>query len=101
MVFGHLHTIEDEQGNSYRFTDRGDDEEGDEDEDEEMVDIEDETEHPSPRGPRQRYRPVHRKISDDVANFVNQRQGPTYRNFNRGKQAVYDNVSACIGEGKE
>ncbi|MFS7953448.1 hypothetical protein Hanom_Chr07g00618731 [Helianthus anomalus] len=34
-------------------------------------------------------------------NFVNQRQGPSYKDFNRGQQAVYDNVSAGIGEGRE
>ncbi|KAJ0881144.1 hypothetical protein HanRHA438_Chr10g0471141 [Helianthus annuus] len=99
-VFGHLHTVEDEQGNSYRYTEprEGDEEE---DEDEEMVDMEDETEPPGLRGPRQRYRRKHREISADVADFVNQRQGPTYRNWNCGQQAVYDNVSACIGEGRE
>ena len=41
------------------------------------------------------------EISADVADFVNQRQGPTYRNWNRGQQVVYDNVSAYIGEGRE
>ncbi|KAJ0453466.1 hypothetical protein HanIR_Chr15g0729661 [Helianthus annuus] len=99
-AFGHLHTVDDEQGNSYRYTEpsEGDEEE---DEDQEMVDMEDETEPPGPRGPRQRYRRKHREISADVADFVNQRQGPTYRNWNRGKQAVYDNVSTCIGEGIE
>ncbi|KAJ0473988.1 hypothetical protein HanOQP8_Chr15g0582601 [Helianthus annuus] len=98
-VFGHLHTVEDDQGNSYNYTDPREAEEGSHDE--EMVDEEDETEPAVPRGPRQRYRRLHREISADVANFVNQRWGPSYRDFNRGQQAVFDNVSAGIGEGKE
>ncbi|KAM0052662.1 hypothetical protein Hdeb2414_s0007g00250741 [Helianthus debilis subsp. tardiflorus] len=102
-AFGHLHTVEDEQGDSYRFTEpREGDEDGDEEEgDEEMPDVEEETDPTGPRGPRRRYRKQHRKISADVANFVNQRQIASYRLWTGGQQAVYDNVSACIGEGRE
>ncbi|MFS7913390.1 hypothetical protein Hanom_Chr02g00141271 [Helianthus anomalus] len=49
-VFGHLHTVEDNQGNSYRYTDPSEAEEGGDDE--EMVDMEDEMEPAGPRGPR-------------------------------------------------
>ncbi|KAJ0860985.1 hypothetical protein HanRHA438_Chr13g0629521 [Helianthus annuus] len=76
-VFGHLHTVEDDQGNSYRYTDPSEAEEGDDDE--ETVDMEDETEPAGPRGPRQRYRRQHREISADIENFVNQRREPSYR----------------------
>ncbi|KAM0036752.1 hypothetical protein Hdeb2414_s0014g00430111 [Helianthus debilis subsp. tardiflorus] len=69
-VFGHVHTVEDDQGNSYRYTDLREAEEGGDDE--EMVGEEDETEPTGPRGQRQRYRRQHREISADVANFVNQ-----------------------------
>ncbi|MFS8033239.1 hypothetical protein Hanom_Chr17g01567151 [Helianthus anomalus] len=93
-VFGHLHTVEDDQGNSYRYTNPRDAEEGGDDE--EMVDEDDETEPACPRGPRQRYMRQHREISADVANFVNQRRGPSYKDFNRGQHAVYDNVSVGI-----
>ncbi|KAF5754044.1 hypothetical protein HanXRQr2_Chr17g0786841 [Helianthus annuus] len=97
-AFGHLHTVEDEQGDSYRFNDEeGDEEEGDE----EMPDVEEETDPSGPRGQRRWYRKKHREISADVADFVNQRQIPSYRLWTRGQQAVYDNVSAGIGEGRE
>ncbi|MFS8034586.1 hypothetical protein Hanom_Chr17g01582901 [Helianthus anomalus] len=36
-----------------------------------------------------------------VANFIINRRTPGHPNFNRGQQAVYDNVSAAIGEGRE
>ncbi|XP_021979631.1 uncharacterized protein LOC110875735 [Helianthus annuus] len=29
------------------------------------------------------------------------RRVPSYKNFDRGQQEIYDNVSACIGEGRE
>ncbi|KAJ0744394.1 hypothetical protein HanPI659440_Chr10g0387111 [Helianthus annuus] len=81
-VFGHLHTVEDEQENSYNFSDPREAEEGAHDE--EMVDEEDKTEPAGPRGPKQRYmRPI-REISEEVANFVNRRRVPSYRNFNCG-----------------
>ncbi|MFS7962733.1 hypothetical protein Hanom_Chr08g00730021 [Helianthus anomalus] len=61
-------------------------------EDVEMVDEEDETEPPGPRGPKQRYMRPHRELNADVASFVNFRRVPLYRDFNRGQQAVFDNV---------
>ncbi|MFS7986731.1 hypothetical protein Hanom_Chr11g01013731 [Helianthus anomalus] len=69
-VFGHLNTVEDEQGNSYNFSDPRAAEEGGHDE--EMVDEDDESDPSGPRGPKQWYmRPI-REISADVENFVNQ-----------------------------
>ncbi|KAJ0480461.1 hypothetical protein HanIR_Chr13g0631951 [Helianthus annuus] len=101
-AFGHLHTVEDEQGDSYRFNDKEGDEEGDEEEgDEEMPDVEEETDPSGPRGPRRRYRKKHREISANVADFVNQRQIPSYQLWNHGDQAIYDNVSAVIVEARE
>ncbi|KAJ0433949.1 hypothetical protein HanIR_Chr17g0875881 [Helianthus annuus] len=66
-----------------------------------MPDVEEETDPSGPRGPRRRYRKKHREISANVADFVNQRQIPSYRLWTRGNQAVYDNVSAGIGEARE
>ncbi|MFS8003013.1 hypothetical protein Hanom_Chr13g01208881 [Helianthus anomalus] len=91
--------LEDDQGNNYNYTDPREAEEGGHDE--EMVDEEDETEPAGPRGPRQRYRWQLREISADVENFVNQRRRPSYKEFNRGQLAVYDNVLAGMGEGRE
>ncbi|KAF5794721.1 hypothetical protein HanXRQr2_Chr08g0331341 [Helianthus annuus] len=97
-VFGYLHTVEDEQGNNYTFSDPSAAQGGAHDE--VMVDEEDETEPAGPRGPRQRYmRPI-REISEDVANFVNRRRVPSYQNFNRGQHEVFDNVYAVMGEGR-
>ncbi|MFS7917252.1 hypothetical protein Hanom_Chr03g00186881 [Helianthus anomalus] len=79
-VFGHLHTMEDDQENSYNYTDSR--EAGEGGHDEEMVDEEDETEPAGPRGPKQGYRRLRREIYADVANFVNQRRELTYRDFN-------------------
>ncbi|KAJ0458185.1 hypothetical protein HanIR_Chr15g0782261 [Helianthus annuus] len=67
-VFGHLHTVEDDQGNSYIYTDPRKAEEGGHDE--EMVDEEYETEPADPWGPKKRYRRLTREISADVANVV-------------------------------
>ncbi|KAJ0616230.1 hypothetical protein HanOQP8_Chr02g0076701 [Helianthus annuus] len=66
-----------------------------------MIDEEEENEPPGPRGPRQRYYQPHREISGGVANFVTCRRTPGHANYNRGLQAVYDNVSAAIGENWE
>ncbi|KAM0067865.1 hypothetical protein Hdeb2414_s0002g00066311 [Helianthus debilis subsp. tardiflorus] len=66
-----------------------------------MPDVEEETDPSGLRGPRRRYRNQHREISADVANFVNQRQIPSYRLWTRGQQAIYDNVSVGIGEARE
>ncbi|KAF5806663.1 hypothetical protein HanRHA438_Chr05g0233241 [Helianthus annuus] len=81
-VFGHLYTVEDEQGNSYRFSDPSMAQGGAQDE--EMVDEEDETEPAGPRGPKQRYMRQHRELSEDVARFVTCRWVPSYQNINRG-----------------
>ncbi|KAM0012928.1 hypothetical protein Hdeb2414_s0046g00746481 [Helianthus debilis subsp. tardiflorus] len=62
-------------------------------EDEEMVDEEDETEPAGPRGPKQRYMRPHRELNADVASFVNFKWVPSYKDFNRGQQEVFDNVS--------
>ncbi|MFS8018756.1 hypothetical protein Hanom_Chr15g01395791 [Helianthus anomalus] len=93
-VFGHHHTVEDDQGNGYNYIDPREAEQGGHDE--EMVDEEDETELAGSRGPKQRYRRLTQEISADVANFVNQQRVPSYRDFNRGQHAVFDNVSAGI-----
>ncbi|MFS7937857.1 hypothetical protein Hanom_Chr05g00432701 [Helianthus anomalus] len=98
-VFNHLYTIQDEQGNSYRFSDSSAAQGGAQDE--EMVDEEDKTEPAGPRGPKQRYMRPHRELSEDVARFVTCRRVPSYQNFNRSQQEVFDNVSAVIGEGRE
>ncbi|MFS8034286.1 hypothetical protein Hanom_Chr17g01579381 [Helianthus anomalus] len=66
-----------------------------------MVDKEDETELAGPLGPKQRYMRPHRELNADVASFVNFRQVPSYRDFNRGQQAVFDNIFAGIGEGRK
>ncbi|KAJ0599389.1 hypothetical protein HanRHA438_Chr03g0106651 [Helianthus annuus] len=100
--FGHLHTVEDDQGDSYRFNDEEVDEEGEEEGgDEEMPDVEEDIDPSGPWGPRRRYRKKHREISANVADFVNQRQIPSYRLWNRADQGIYDNVSTGIGEARE
>ncbi|KAJ0954669.1 hypothetical protein HanRHA438_Chr00c10g0848081 [Helianthus annuus] len=66
-----------------------------------MVDEEYETEPAGPRGPKQRYMRPRRELNADVGSFVNFRRVPSYRDFNRGQQAVFDNISAGIGEGRE
>ncbi|MFS7999858.1 hypothetical protein Hanom_Chr12g01171551 [Helianthus anomalus] len=43
----------------------------------------------------------HRELNANVASFVNFRRVPSYRDFKRGQHAVFDNVSAVIGEGRE
>ncbi|MFS8022463.1 hypothetical protein Hanom_Chr16g01439741 [Helianthus anomalus] len=43
----------------------------------------------------------HKEISGGVANFVTCRRVSGYPNFNHGQQAVFDNVSAVVGEGQE
>ncbi|MFS8008540.1 hypothetical protein Hanom_Chr14g01274001 [Helianthus anomalus] len=70
-------------------------------EDVEMVDEEDETKPACPRGPKQRYMRPHRELNADVASFVNFRRVLSYQDFNRGQHAVFDNISAGIGEGRE
>ncbi|MFS8014055.1 hypothetical protein Hanom_Chr15g01340161 [Helianthus anomalus] len=88
---GNKYVVTDRLGHKYEFL-NPDAQQGDE----EMYDEEDETEPDGPRGPQQRYMRRHREINADVAGFVKQRQGPTFRNYNRGQQACYDNISACI-----
>ncbi|XP_035837089.1 uncharacterized protein LOC118485000 [Helianthus annuus] len=72
---------------------------------EEDVEMEEEEEHEAEpsgaQGPRQRYMRPHREINAEVAGFVTRRRVPSYKNFDRGQQEIYDNVSACIGEGRE
>ncbi|MFS7997435.1 hypothetical protein Hanom_Chr12g01141741 [Helianthus anomalus] len=70
-------------------------------EDEETVEEEDETEPAGPRGQKKRYMRPHRELSEDVARFVTCRRVPSYQNFNRGQQEVFDNVSVVMGEGRE
>ncbi|KAJ0901633.1 hypothetical protein HanPSC8_Chr08g0327601 [Helianthus annuus] len=93
---GNKYVVTDRLGHKYEFL-NPDAQQGDE----EMYDEEDETEPDGPRGPQQRYMRRHREINANVAGFVKQRQGPTFKNYNRGQQACYDNISACIGEGRE
>ncbi|KAF5809243.1 hypothetical protein HanXRQr2_Chr04g0154891 [Helianthus annuus] len=52
--------------------------------DEEMVDEENETEPPGPRGPKQRYMRPHRELNADVAGFVNLGRVPSHKDFNQG-----------------
>ncbi|MFS7991005.1 hypothetical protein Hanom_Chr12g01065671 [Helianthus anomalus] len=103
--FGHLHRIEDDLGRSYQFRESIEgEEEGEEEEeegDEEMPDVDEETDPSGTQILRRRVRRKHREISADVADFVNQRQLPTYHNWTCGQQAVYDNISAGIGETRE
>ncbi|KAJ0519557.1 hypothetical protein HanHA89_Chr11g0449991 [Helianthus annuus] len=73
-------------------------------EDVEMEEEEEEEEEAEPseaRRPRQRYMRPHREINAEVAGFVTRRRVPSYKNFDRGQQEIFDNVSACIGEGRE
>ncbi|MFS7956516.1 hypothetical protein Hanom_Chr07g00655511 [Helianthus anomalus] len=91
QLFGSKYSVTDEFGHKYEFTDPNASQR--DEEDVEMVDEEDETKPTGPRGPKQRYMWRHRDISDDVARFVTQRRAPSYRNFTRGQQEVYDNVS--------
>ncbi|MFS7937881.1 hypothetical protein Hanom_Chr05g00432981 [Helianthus anomalus] len=90
---------QDEQGNSYRFSDPSAAQGGAQDE--EMVDEEDKTEPAGPRGPKQIYMRPHRELSEDVARFVTCRRVPSYQNFNRSQQEVFTNISAVTGEGRE
>ncbi|KAM0044083.1 hypothetical protein Hdeb2414_s0010g00349031 [Helianthus debilis subsp. tardiflorus] len=99
QLSGSKYSVTDEIGNKYDFIDP-DAQQGDV-EDVEMVDEEDEVEPPGPRGPKQRYIRPHQELNADVASFVNFRRVPSYRDFNRGQQALFDNVSAGIGEGRE
>ncbi|MFS7901074.1 hypothetical protein Hanom_Chr00s166694g01827091 [Helianthus anomalus] len=42
-----------------------------------------------------------RELNAEVTSFVNFRWVPSYRDFNRGQKAVFDNISVGIGEGRE
>ncbi|KAJ0514133.1 hypothetical protein HanHA300_Chr10g0365921 [Helianthus annuus] len=99
QLSGSKYSVTDELGHKNEFVDP-DAEQGVE-EDFEMVDDEDETEPGGPRGPKQRYIRPHRELNADVATFVNFRRVPSYRDFNQGQQAVFDNISVGIGEGRE
>ncbi|KAJ0480466.1 hypothetical protein HanIR_Chr13g0632001 [Helianthus annuus] len=96
---GSKYVVTDKLGHSYEFVDP--DMQREDDEDVERVDEEDKTEPPGPRGPKQRYMRPHRELNAEVASFVNFRRVPSYKDFNRGQQEVFDNVSAGIGEGRE
>ncbi|KAF5768120.1 hypothetical protein HanRHA438_Chr14g0643681 [Helianthus annuus] len=96
---GSKHLVTDALGHKHEFVDP-DAQQGAE-EDVEMVDEEDETELAGPWGPKQRYMRPHRELNADMASFVNFRWVPSYRDFNWGQQAMFDNISAGIGEGRE
>ncbi|XP_022030267.1 uncharacterized protein LOC110931168 [Helianthus annuus] len=66
-----------------------------------MGEEEEEVEPSGTQRPRQRYMRPHREINAEVAGFVTRRRVPSYKNFDQGQQEIYDNVSACIGEGRE
>ncbi|KAJ0433441.1 hypothetical protein HanIR_Chr17g0870351 [Helianthus annuus] len=91
--------VTDNLGNKYDFLTSGAPPASEEDE--EMGDKEEEVEPSGAQRPRQRYMRPHREINADVAGFVTMRRVPSYKNFERGQQEIYDNVSACIGEGRE
>ncbi|MFS7935412.1 hypothetical protein Hanom_Chr05g00403141 [Helianthus anomalus] len=57
---------------------------------------EDETEPAGPRGPKQRYMRSHRELNAEVESFVNFRRVASYKDFNRGKEEVFDNVYTGI-----
>ncbi|KAJ0501004.1 hypothetical protein HanRHA438_Chr11g0495891 [Helianthus annuus] len=99
QVYGHQYMVSDDQGHSFQFVNPCAAQEVARVE--EMRDEEDEDEPPGPRGPRQRYHRTHREVSASVANFVTFRRTPGHADYNRGQQAVYDNVSAAIGENRE
>ncbi|KAF5762332.1 hypothetical protein HanXRQr2_Chr16g0775501 [Helianthus annuus] len=96
---GNKYVVTDGMGHKYEFLTSGAPPESGEDE--EMGDEEEEAEPSGPQRSRQRYMRLHREINADVAGFVNIRRVPSYKNFDRGQQEIYDNVSACIGEGRE
>ncbi|KAM0006075.1 hypothetical protein Hdeb2414_s0187g00826991 [Helianthus debilis subsp. tardiflorus] len=96
---GSEYVVTDALGHKYEFV-NSDAQQGDE-EDVEMVDEEDETEPTGPRGPKQRYMRPNRELNAEVASFVNFKRVPSYKEFNRGQQEMFDNVSIGIGEGRE
>ncbi|XP_035830901.1 trichohyalin-like [Helianthus annuus] len=93
------YVVTDNLGNKYEFLTSGAPPESAEDE--EMGDEEEQAATSGPQRSRQRYMRPHREINADVAGFVTMRRVPSYKNFDRGQQEIYDNVSACIGEGRE
>ncbi|KAJ0804284.1 hypothetical protein HanPI659440_Chr02g0036271 [Helianthus annuus] len=96
---GNKYVVTDDLGNKYEIRTSG--APPVEEEDEEMGDEEEEVEPSGAQRPRQQYMRPHREINADVAGFVTMRRVPSYKNFDRGQQELYDNVSACIGEGRE
>ncbi|XP_035842132.1 golgin subfamily A member 6-like protein 22 [Helianthus annuus] len=97
---GNKYVVTDELGNKYEVRTSG--APPVREEDVEMEEEEEQEAEPSgAQGPRQRYMRPHREINAEVAGFVTRRRVPSYKNFDRGQQEIYDNVSACIGEGRE
>ncbi|MFS7985053.1 hypothetical protein Hanom_Chr11g00993841 [Helianthus anomalus] len=99
QLFGSKYSVTDELGHKCEFIDPDAPQRAAEDV--EMADEEDEDETAGPRGLKQRYMRPHRELNANVASFVNFRRVPSYRNFNRGQQEVFDNIFAGIGEGRE
>ncbi|KAF5757002.1 hypothetical protein HanXRQr2_Chr17g0821511 [Helianthus annuus] len=99
QLCGSKYSVTEELGHKYEFIDLN--EHQGVAEDVEMVDKEDEVEPAGPWGPKQSYIRPHRELNEDVARFVNRRRVPSYRNFNRSQQEVFDNISAVMGEGRE
>ncbi|XP_035832905.1 golgin subfamily A member 6-like protein 22 [Helianthus annuus] len=96
---GNKYVVTDDLGNKYEIRTAGAPPVAEEDE--EMGEEEEEVEPSGAQRPRQRYMRPHREINAEVAGFVTRRRVPSYKNFDRGQQEIYDNVSACIGEGRE
>ncbi|MFS7897589.1 hypothetical protein Hanom_Chr00s010044g01744451 [Helianthus anomalus] len=96
---GNKYVVTDDLGNKYEVRTSG--APSVQEEDEEMEEEEEEAEPSGAQRPRQRYMRPHREINKEVAGFVTRRRVPSYKNFDRGQQEIYDNVSACIGEGRE
>ncbi|KAJ0469997.1 hypothetical protein HanIR_Chr14g0713941 [Helianthus annuus] len=99
---GNRYVVTDDLGNKFEVRTSGAPPVQEEDvEMEEEEEEEEEAEPSEARRPRQRYMRPHREINAEVAGFVTRRRVPSYKNFDRGQQEIYDNVSACIGEGRE
>ncbi|MFS7993254.1 hypothetical protein Hanom_Chr12g01091951 [Helianthus anomalus] len=99
---GNRYVVTDDMGNKFEVRTSGAPPVPEEDvEMEEEEEEEEEAEPSEARRPRQRYMRPHREINAEVAGFVTRRRVPSYKNFDRGQQEIFDNVSACIGEGRE
>ncbi|KAJ0892210.1 hypothetical protein HanPSC8_Chr09g0363201 [Helianthus annuus] len=99
---GNRYVVTDDLGNKFEVRTSGAPPVQEEDVEMEEEEEEEEDAEPSEaQRPRQRYMRPHREINAEVAGFVTRRRVPSYKNFDRGQQEIYDNVSACIGEGRE